>query len=47
MNGKHSSIGANAIEQQNRQATFTGLSGDAEIDAVDLDEFDLRTTHLW
>jgi hypothetical protein len=40
-------IGANAIEQQQWQAGLALLRGDAEVDAVHLDEFDQRLAHLW
>ena len=48
MNGKHKfEIGADAIEQQQRQAALPLLGRDAQVDAVDLDEFDVGLAHLW
>ena len=40
-------IRADAVEQQQRQADLAVLGRDAQVDAIDLDEFDLGFAHLW
>ena len=35
------------LNSSKRQASLASLGRDAQVDAVDLDEFDVGLTHLW